>query len=281
MAPYPKSQLELLFDQATEQVLANKWKTVLAAKSWHELLPCPDLSGIVYFGAYNGGLTLPHSTLREKQLTWQNWAMSFHNWAKSKLIEQLRNFDRHLEAELNAWNRNHPEKNEQLDFSHTRHQWLDSVDDVSLSDFRGHICDAWYTGKFVRPKFDALKAKYAMGQDPSVKKHLPPTIFIPLAAREGLMATLTPYIDEADLDRLRSAIDGQSVVKQIECNCRQVVLGYIFYQCIQSQNITAYATHVTKWLCYTFQIKSEGNTKNITYSVMLNYLKGKGFAKEK
>ncbi|GAB2524808.1 hypothetical protein [Spirosoma aerophilum] len=274
----PTGLLRKLFEEATKQVLNRVW-TDLYRK---EILPCPDLSTLPQlpsFG-YATGMTMPSSTLREQRLTWTMWSMEFINRNKQVVDQKKRDMERHLNDELAAWNRNHPEKNEQLSPEKMYKEWFASIENLSLIDFTRLYIWAGTARQFLEPKFEELKYRYGMNLTPAPKLEKGQiAVFINNDARAKLIDALTPYVDEVDWKDLSGLINNKSTHVLITANCQQNTLGKVFYQAYTSGCTQSTKTAFAKWICQHFQRKTDDQIYKLTQSTILNHLKGKDLNK--
>jgi hypothetical protein len=105
-------------------------------------------------------------------------------------------------------------------------------------------------------------------------------IFVRQDARTYLIDELVPYVDKNDLEGLSDLINGKVVDLPITVNCNQNVLGRIFYKAHESRCIPDFKVSLARWICLRFQRKTDGQIYKLTYSTMLNHLKGVGFPED-
>lgn len=172
MQSLPISPLQKLFNEATQKVLNDKWKSFYFPES-HQgqtrnaercILPYPDSETLPKLRplrfATDGIFSNP--TEHERRLTWMNWAAAFINNNRTRVGDNLRHMERHLTAELAAWNGDKKEKNKQLQFDDMWREWLKSVENKSLNEFTGLYIHAGTARQFLTPKFEQIKERYTI-----------------------------------------------------------------------------------------------------------------------
>lgn len=274
----PTDLLRKLFEEATQQVSNGVWTDLYRV----DVLPCPDLSilpQLPSFGYATGRAALS-PTLREQRLTWIMWAMEFINRNKENIEQKKRDMQRHLNDELAAWNRNHPEKNEQLSPEKMYKEWFASVEKLSLIDFTRLYIWAGTARQFLEPKFEELKNRYGMNRNPALKpEEVPIIVFINNDARVNLINALKPYVSEVDWNDLFDLINDKSTHVLITANCQQNTLGKIFYEAYANGCTESSKMAFSKWICQNFQRKTKGVIHELKPAVILNHLKGKDLNK--
>ncbi|GAB3554877.1 hypothetical protein [Spirosoma fluminis] len=276
-----------IFKEVTQQVLDDKWTVFGQAHTWQEVFPYPDLSTLpraTLPRLITNAISIRMPSLREQQLTWSLWATEFFNRHKERVSQNRNNMERHLADELAVWNRNHPEKNEQLPLEKMFREWLTHVEHLSLKEFATLAIGPTTARDFLTPKFDELKERYGIKPVVDKKHKQSTTILIKKEARLKLINEILPYVNEAQHINLKSLIDeGKSPSEPIICDCEQVRLGEIFYERVkakqkQERQIEADKTQLARWIHDNFRRIESGTIKKLSESTLLNHLKGKGFA---
>ncbi|WP_128548595.1 hypothetical protein [Larkinella soli] len=147
------------WQDAQQRLLQGSWRILFGGNTWEEVLPCPDVSQITWQA--NTPFS-PSPTNEELRLRWEVWAMDWFHRQQQEVRGKITWMKQELEKELAAWNRNHPEANEQLYLEPVFEEWLQSMDGLTLKEILGKYFNKKTAQRFVDPKLEALKARYGM-----------------------------------------------------------------------------------------------------------------------
>jgi hypothetical protein len=286
MSYVPTYLVREIFDKEVERVLNTSWPIFcksqvadfpLPSPRWDALFPSPDLSALPRHPAVLRRMGEHYPTDRENLLIWEGWAKGFIHRYDKCITEKQIEMEGHLQDDLNAWNRNHPEKNEQIDLIPVFKEWIELIEHLSVLEISQLKVTKETAHQFTKPRFDYIKEKYGIRTNESPAPTTQPkkiSIFINNDSRSSLIESIGSYIDSDDLDRLKDLVNGRPIDGRVTVHCRQNVLGKIFYIAYENGCTSASKAAFRDWICQSFEKELKGVILPLTDSTMYSHLTG-------